>query len=57
MIICMATVDTQIYGRTDLALQALIIVQTIIHRCSKVSTTGQARVNPEHYVIKGMGVQ
>ena len=36
-------------------LQALIIVQTIIHHHSKVFTTSQARVNPEHYVIKCVG--
>ena len=42
-----------LYGRILLALQVLIIiVQTIIHYHSKVFTTGQARVNPEHYVIK-----
>ena len=40
------------YGRILLALQVLIIAQTIIHYHSKVFTTGQARVNPEHYVIK-----
>ena len=49
----MATVDVQIYypmqtcihlyGRTELALQALIIVRTIMHHCSKVFTTGQTR--------------
>ena len=41
-----------LYGRTKLVLQALIIVQTIIHHHSKVFTTGQARVNPETCVIK-----
>ena len=30
----------------------IIIVQTNIHHRSKVFTTGQARVNHEHYVIK-----
>ena len=35
--------DIHLYGRTELALQALIIVQTIIHHSSKVFTTGQAR--------------
>ena len=39
----------------ELALQALIIVQTIIHHHSKVCVSGQARVNPEHYVIKCVG--
>ena len=37
-----------------LALQVLIIVHTIIHHHSKVFTTGQGKVNPEHYVIKCM---
>ena len=36
-----------------IALQALIIVHTIIHDHSK--TTGQDRGNPEHYVIKWVG--
>ena len=44
-----------LYVVEQLALQALIIVQTIIHHCSKAFTTGQARVNPEHYVIKCVG--
>ena len=39
------------------ALQALTIVQTVIHHHSKVFTSGQARVNPEHYVIKCVGGQ
>ena len=60
MIICMATVETQTYylmqaylrGRVQLALQAIIIVQNNIHHGSKVFTTGQDRVNSEHYVIK-----
>ena len=34
-----------------------IIVQTIIHHCSKVFTNGQARVNPKHCVIKCVGGQ
>ena len=33
----------------------MIIVQTNIHHCSKLFTTGQARVNPERYVIKSVG--
>ena len=33
----------------------LIIVQATIHHHSKVFTTGQTRVNPEHYVIKCVG--
>ena len=45
------------YGKTQIGLQELIIVQTIIHHCSKVFTTGQARVNPEYYVIKCVGSQ
>ena len=35
----------------------IIVVQINIHHCSKVFTTGQARVNPEHYVIKCVGGQ
>ena len=66
-IICMAMVEVQdllslvaiyvaIYdGWMQLALQGLIIVQTIIQHRSKVFTSGQARVNPEPYVIKCMG--
>ena len=38
-----------------LVLQALIIVQTNIHHYSKLFTTGQARDNPEQYVIKCVG--
>ena len=49
--------DIHLYGRTGLVLRALIIVQTIIHHHSKVFTTGQARVNAEHYVIKCVGGQ
>ena len=55
------------YGRsTDLLSQTynvasvtgtIIIVQTNIHHRSKVFTTGQARGNPEHYVIKCVGGQ
>ena len=33
----------------------MIIVQTNIHHHSKLFTTGQARVNPERYVIKYLG--
>ena len=36
-------------------LQVLIIVQTNVHIHSKVFTTDQATVNPEHYVIKSVG--
>ena len=43
------------YIYTYLVLQALIIVQSIIHYCSMVFTIGQARINPEHYVIKCVG--
>ena len=46
-----------LYRRMQLALQALNIVQTVIHHHSKVFTTGQARINPEHYVIKYLGSQ
>ena len=35
----------------------MIIVQTNIHYCSKLFTTGQARVNPECYVIKCVDVR
>ena len=41
--------------RSYVVLQALIIDQTIIHGRRKVFTTGQARVNPEYYVIKCVG--
>ena len=44
-----------LYDRMYLALQELIIVWTIIHSHNKIFTTGQARLNPEHYVIKFMG--
>ena len=43
--------EIHLYGRTQLALQALITVQTIIHHHSMVFTTGQDSVNPEHYVM------
>ena len=33
----------------------MIIIQTNIHHRSKLFTTGQARVNPERYVIKCVG--
>ena len=33
-----------------LALQTPIIAQIIIHHCTKVFTTDQARGNPEHFV-------
>ena len=64
MIICMATVEAQIYYHRHASIRqnvdgvtALIIVQTIIHHHRKVFTTGQARVNPECYVIKCVGSQ
>ena len=44
-----------LYSRTLLALQALIIVQTIIYHHGKDFTTDQIRVNPEHTVIKCVG--
>ena len=64
MVICMATVE-QIYypkhiymaERIYVVLLVPIIVQTVIHHCSKVFTSGQARVNPDHYVIKCVGDQ
>ena len=40
-----------------MALQALIIVQTIIHHRSKVYLAGQARVILSNYVIKCVGGQ
>ena len=59
----MATVEAQIYyPKHTLATSiwenvasvtgTIIIVQTIIHPRSEVFTTSQARINPEHYVIK-----
>ena len=44
-----------LYGRTQLALQLLIIVRTIIHYHSKIFTTGHARVTLEHCIIKCVG--
>ena len=35
--------------------ETMIIVQTDIHHRSKLFTTGQARVNAEHYAIKCVG--
>ena len=58
----MAMVEAQIYypkhsyiymgERIASITGTIIIVQTNIHYCSKVFTTGRARVNPERYVIK-----
>ena len=42
-----------LYGRTQLVLQALTIVQTIIHHCSNVITTGNPGLM--HCVIKCVG--
>ena len=33
----------------------MIIVETNIHHRNKLFTIGEARVNPEHYVIKCVG--
>ena len=38
----MATVEALIYYPRHIALQVLIVVQTIMHQCSKVFATGQA---------------
>ena len=38
-------------------LQALIIIQTIIHNNNNIFKSGQARVNSEYYVIKCVGGQ
>ena len=61
----MATLEAQIYypkfkhtsiwERAASVTGTIIIVQTNIHHRSKVFTTGQARVNPERYVIKCVG--
>ena len=59
----MATVEAQIYYPKDTSIWenvasvtgSIIIIQTNIHHHSKVFTTGQARVNPERYVIKCVG--
>ena len=59
----MATVDAQIYYPKHTSIWedvasitgTIIIVQTNIHHGSKVFTTGQARGNPECYVIKCAG--
>ena len=60
---CMAMVEAQIYYLKHTSIwenvarvtgTIIIIVQTNIHNSSKVFTTGQARVNYEHYVIKCM---
>ena len=46
---------TSIWENVASVTGTIIIVQTNIHHCSKVFTTGQARVNPECYVIKCVG--
>ena len=59
----MATVEAQIYYSKHTSIWenvasitgTVIIVQTNIHHHSKVFITGQARVNPERYVIKCVG--
>ena len=61
----MATVEAQIYypkltsilEEVASVTGTIIIVQTNIHYCSKDFTTGQARVNRKHYVIKCVGGQ
>ena len=58
----MAMVEAQIYYPKHTSIWenvasitgTIIIVQTNIHNCSKVFITGQAKVNPERYVIKCM---
>ena len=60
---CMAAVEGQIYyprhtsiiyGRTQLALQALIIDRTNIHHCARSLQLVRPVINnnPEHYIIK-----
>ena len=59
----MAMVEAQIYYPKHTSIWekvasitgTIIIVQTNIHHRSKIFTTGQARVNPERYVIKCVG--
>ena len=59
----MAMVEAQIYypKHTSIwenvanVIGTVIIVQTNIHHCSKVFTTGQARVNHDCYVIICVG--
>ena len=59
----MAMVEAEIYYPKHTAIWenvasitgTIIIVQTNIHHCSKVFTTGQDRVNHERYAIKCMG--
>ena len=61
----MATVEAQIYYPKHTSMWenvasvtgTIIIVQTNIHHCSKVFTTGRARVNHDRYVIKCVGGQ
>ena len=61
----MAMVEAQIYYPKHTSIWenvasvtgTIIIVQTNTHHRSKVFTTGQARVNPEHYVIKCVGIR
>ena len=48
---------TSIWENVASVTDTIIIVQTNIHHRSKVFTIGQARVNPERYVIKCMGGQ
>ena len=59
----MAAVEAQIYYPKHASIWenvasitgTMIIVQTNIHHRSKLFTTGQARINPERYVIKCVG--
>ena len=59
----MATVEAQIsypkhtsiWENVASITGTIVIVQTNIHHHSKVFTPGQARVNPERYVIKCLG--
>ena len=59
----MATVDADLLSQTCIYIWenvasitgTMIIVQTNIHHCSKLFTTGRARINPERYVIKCVG--
>ena len=59
----MAMVDADLLSQTCIYIwenvasvtRTMIIVQTNIHHRSKLFTTGQARVNPERYVIKCVG--
>ena len=58
----MAMVEADLLSQTCIYMEnvasvtgTMIIVQTNIHHCSKLFTTGQARVNLEQYVIKCVG--